>query len=86
MWRGGVEANEVKRERSKRGQQPKEVFAVVARVSMPLLPEWWTVAAWLWLTLAVAWLLRQPHQDLEGPARAGILLAEMQDGDGKKVR
>jgi Brp/Blh family beta-carotene 15,15'-monooxygenase len=45
-----------------RPEETAEVFAVVARVSMPLLPEWWTVAAWLWLTLAVAWLLRQPRR------------------------
>ena len=30
------------------------VFAVVARVPMAELPAWWSVAAWLWLALAVA--------------------------------
>ena len=33
------------------------VFAVVARVPMAELPAWWSVAAWLWLALAVVWLL-----------------------------
>lgn len=40
-----------------RPEETAEVFAVVARVSMPLLPEWWIVAAWFWLALAVFWLL-----------------------------
>lgn len=45
-----------------RPEQTAEVFSVVARVSMPLLPEWWTVAAWLWLALTVAWLLGHPRR------------------------
>lgn len=40
-----------------RPEETAGVFAVVARVPLPLLPEWWTVAAWLWLALTLVWLL-----------------------------
>jgi Brp/Blh family beta-carotene 15,15'-monooxygenase len=34
-----------------------DIFACVARVSMPQLPAWWTASAWLWLALTAFWLL-----------------------------
>ena len=45
-----------------RPEETAGIFAVVARVSMPHLPVWWSAAAWLWLALAVAWLpMRRPR-------------------------
>lgn len=37
--------------------QTAELFAVIARVPMPELPAWWSIAAWLWLALAAAWFV-----------------------------
>ncbi|KQT46593.1 hypothetical protein ASG52_12800 [Methylobacterium sp. Leaf456] len=39
-----------------RPDETAQIFALVARVSMPQLPAWWGAAAWLWLALAVVWL------------------------------
>ena len=39
-----------------RPEETAELFALVARVPMPELPTWWSVAAWLWLAGAVLWL------------------------------
>ncbi|SFU94690.1 beta-carotene 15,15'-monooxygenase, Brp/Blh family [Methylobacterium sp. 174MFSha1.1] len=48
--------------------QPGEtarIFAVVTSTAMPVLPGWWTVVAWAWLGLALAWLvLRRPPPGL----------------------
>lgn len=35
-----------------------EIFSAVTRTPMAHLPLWWTAAAWLWLALTAAWLLR----------------------------
>jgi Brp/Blh family beta-carotene 15,15'-monooxygenase len=40
-----------------RPEETAGVFAVVTRVPMPEIPDWWLAAAWLWLLMAVFWLL-----------------------------
>lgn len=46
-----------------RPEETAGLFAVVTRVPMPELPVWWTAASWLWLALAVAWIIgrRRPQ-------------------------
>ncbi|OAS25905.1 hypothetical protein A5481_07665 [Methylobacterium platani] len=47
--------------------QPDEtarIFAVVTDTAMPVLPGWWSALAWIWLGLALAWLvLWRPASD-----------------------
>jgi Brp/Blh family beta-carotene 15,15'-monooxygenase len=40
-----------------RPDETADIFACVARVSMPQLPAWWIASAWLWLALTAFWLL-----------------------------
>ena len=40
-----------------RPDETAALFAAVARVPMPQLPDWWAAASWLWLALAAAWVL-----------------------------
>ena len=42
--------------------QPEEtarIFAVVTRIPLGKLPAWWVIAAWIWATAVVIWLMTQ---------------------------
>ena len=52
-----------------RPEETAGVFVVVTRVPLPHLSSWWIAAAWLWLALAVAWVLV--------PRRRGAVRIEM---------
>ena len=40
-----------------RPEETAALFAAVTRLPMSYLPGWWIAAAWLWLAVAVAWVL-----------------------------
>ena len=40
-----------------RPEETAALFEAVTRVPMAHLPSWWIAAAWLWLAVAVAWVL-----------------------------
>lgn len=52
-----------------RSEETAALFGTVTRVPMAHLPSWWIAAAWLWLALAVAWVLV--------PRRRGAVRIEM---------
>ncbi|KQP37296.1 hypothetical protein ASF49_22210 [Methylobacterium sp. Leaf104] len=52
-----------------RPEETAALFAAVTRVPMAHLPAWWIAAAWLWLAIAVAWVLVR--------RRRGAVLIEM---------